>query len=198
MVGDRIVPTIETVSSFGRRGKHLFECVATFAGEIAGSGLNICSIEGMFGTQVRIRRLRPRSGCGTCPLQQRAGTSMTSDHASPAHAGIAHAARAPRLRLTPRGRAVFGDPRRRPARRDRRSSSGSARGDAQASRRRPRPDVRVRQRRPRPVAVAARRAGRPAGRPARGRRRHPVAQPPAARPTCSRVKSSRSPRSTSR
>jgi hypothetical protein len=28
VAGDRIMPTIETVSTSGRRGKHLFECVA--------------------------------------------------------------------------------------------------------------------------------------------------------------------------
>jgi hypothetical protein len=38
VAGDRIVPTIETVSTFGRRGKHLFECVATFAGEMPFQG----------------------------------------------------------------------------------------------------------------------------------------------------------------
>jgi hypothetical protein len=34
VVGDRIVPTIETVSSSGRFGKHLFECVAVFGDEM--------------------------------------------------------------------------------------------------------------------------------------------------------------------
>jgi hypothetical protein len=32
VVGDRIVLTIETVSTSGGLGKHLFECVAIFAG----------------------------------------------------------------------------------------------------------------------------------------------------------------------
>ena len=48
----------------------------------------------------------------------------------------------------------------------------------------------VRQHRAGAVALAARRAGRAAGRPARGRRRHPDAQQPRARATCSRARSS--------
>ena len=109
-------PTIETVSGINAVGKHSFESVATFLTEHSQFERRIATIEGMYGTNVleaplnaqreqgapvvsidpsfRIRHSRPSAGYEVprAPLRDRPTPPRV---------------RRSRLRLTPRGRAVF-------------------------------------------------------------------------------------------
>jgi hypothetical protein len=116
---DLIPPTIETVSVSGPLDKHLFESVANSNRIRPTKGLNVCSIEGMFGTQVRIRCSRPRPDAQPDHWTHRDARRDHEEHqmsaltaapgirTAPMSAASLSAAPLPRLRLTKRGRAVF-------------------------------------------------------------------------------------------
>ena len=97
----RMSSTIETVSVPTGPSKQMFECVAHRMRESPDQDLNICSIEGMFGTQLRIRS-PGRDRIRAVQRLESEERQMSTMVMNPTVVAL------PRLRLTPRGRAVFG------------------------------------------------------------------------------------------